>query len=209
MTQYLSFVALAAVLAIAPGPDSLLTLRSTLIGGRRRGAWTAIGILVANIVQGVLAASGLGAILVHAETVFRIIKWAGAAYLAYLGFLAIRAAWRMRSADGAAVETSAATRRGTWSAARQGFLCNITNPKVLAFNIAVLPQFVGAHAGVATLLTYALTLSAVGSIVLIGLVAVAGVASRVLQRVTVRRSIEGATGVVMLGFATALAAESS
>ncbi|MBB2894004.1 LysE family translocator [Flexivirga oryzae] len=208
MTQYLSFVALAAVLAIAPGPDSLLTLRSTLLGGRRRGAWTAAGILVANIVQGVVAASGLGALLMHAETAFRIIKWAGAVYLAYLGFLAIRAAWRMRSADGP-VEAKMVTRRSPWSAAWQGFLCNITNPKVLAFNIAVLPQFVGEHASVATLLTYALTLAAVGSIVLVGLVAVAGLASRVLQRLTVRRSIEGATGVVMLGFATALAAESS
>lgn len=208
MTQYLSFVALALLLAIAPGPDSLLTLRSTLIGGRRRGAWTAGGILIANIVQGVLAASGLGAILVHAETVFRIIKWAGAAYLAYLGFLAIRAAWRMRS-GGVPVEAGLPKQRSPWTAARQGFLCNITNPKVLAFNIAVLPQFVGEHASVTTLLTYALTLAAVGSIVLVGLVAVAGVASRVLQRVSVRRSIEGTTGVVMLGFAAGLVAESS
>lgn len=208
MTQYLSFVALAAVLAIAPGPDSLLTLRSTLIGGRRRGSWTVAGILIANIVQGVLAASGLGAILMHAETVFRIIKWAGAVYLAYLGLLAIRAAWRMRSADEVR-EARLPARRSPWTAARQGFLCNITNPKVLAFNIAVLPQFVGEHANVATLLTYALTVAAVGSVVLVGLVAAAGVASRALQRVTVRRSIEGATGAVMLGFATALAAESS
>lgn len=207
MTQYLSFVALALVLAIAPGPDSLLTLRSTLVGGRRRGAWTVVGILVANVVQGVLAASGLGAILVHAETVFRIIKWAGAAYLAYLGFLAIRAAWRMRKAD-APADTVPALRRSPWSAARQGFLCNITNPKVLAFNIAVLPQFVGEHASVATLLTYAMTLAAVGSVVLVALVSVAGLATRVLQRITVRRSIEGATGVVMLGFASALVAES-
>ncbi|WP_446666814.1 LysE family translocator [Flexivirga sp. B27] len=207
MTQYLSFVALALLLAIAPGPDSLLTLRSTLIGGRRRGAWTVIGILVANVVQGVLAASGLGAILVHAETLFRIIKWAGAAYLAYLGFLAIRAAWRMRNAD-APAEGVMPVRRSPWSAARQGFLCNITNPKVLAFNIAVLPQFVGEHASVATLLTYAMTLAAVGSVVLVALVAVAGIATRVLQRLTVRRSIEGATGVVMLGFASALVAES-
>lgn len=52
MTQYLSFVALAMVLAIAPGPDSLLTLRSTLLGGRRRGGWTVVGILIANVVQG-------------------------------------------------------------------------------------------------------------------------------------------------------------
>lgn len=207
MTQYLSFVALAMVLAIAPGPDSLLTLRSTLIGGRRRGAWTVVGILVANVVQGVLAASGLGAILVHAETVFRVIKWAGAAYLAYLGFLAIRAAWRMRSAEGTP-EAVLPLRCGPWSAAQQGFLCNITNPKVLAFNIAVLPQFVGEHASVATLLTYAMTLAAVGSVVLVALVAVAGIATRVLQRITVRRSIEGATGVVMLGFAGALVAES-
>ena len=154
-----------------------------------------------------LAASGLGAILVHAETVFRIIKWAGAAYLAYLGFLAIRAAWRMRNTD-TPTDTLPTLRRSPLSAARQGFLCNITNPKVLAFNIAVLPQFVGHHASVAALLTYAMTLTVVGCVVLVALVSVAGIATRVLQRVTVRRSIEGATGVVMLGFASALVVES-
>ncbi|YAL83953.1 LysE family translocator [Dermacoccaceae bacterium W4C1] len=208
MAQYLSFVALAAVLALAPGPDSLLTLRSALLGGRRRGWWTIAGISAAGVLQGVVAASGLGALLVRAETVFQLIKWLGALYLLFLGVQAIRSAWRMRDADLDAVAPAA---RGTrpWAVARQGFLTNITNPKVLAFNIAVLPQFVGTDASLARLLAYALTLAVVGTLVLVVLVSVAGLAARQLQRLRVRRGIEGATGAVMIGFAGALALESS
>lgn len=208
MSQYLSFVALAAVLAIAPGPDSLLTLRSTLLGGRERGIWTILGITCAGTIQGILAASGLGALLVRAEAVFRVVKWIGALYLLFLGVQAIRSAWRMRHAD-LSVDAPVGGSTRPWAAARQGFLTNITNPKVLAFNIAVLPQFVGTHASIGTLLAYALTLTVVGTVVLLVLMAVAGAAARQLQRLTVRRAIEGATGAVMIGFAGALVAESS
>ena len=93
------------------------------------------------------------------------------------------------------------------TAMRQGFICNITNPKVLAFNLAVLPQFVGAGQGVPVLLAYALTLVAVGAVVLLTLVQLGSLASARLARPGFRRSIDGATGFVMLGFATALAVE--
>ncbi|KNX37506.1 LysE family translocator [Luteipulveratus halotolerans] len=204
MSQYLAFVAFAAMLAIAPGPDSFLTLRSTVAGGRRRGMLTASGIFVANIVQGTLVACGLGAVLARSEAVFAVIRWAGVAYLLYLGVTTLRAALRR---DAAAWDAGAGTSRRGWVPVWQGFLCNITNPKVLAFNLALLPQFVGPGAGVPVLLGYALTLAVLGAVVLLAIVWAADAASSLLRRRRVRRGVEGATGAVMLGFAGALAAE--
>ena len=204
MGHYLSFLAFALALALVPGPDMLLTMRSTVVGGRRRGLWTLLGIGVANVVQGVLAGSGLGAIIHASQPAFEAIRWAGVAYLVYLGVRALVAAARHAEAGDA---TEAVTGGRRWAAARTGFLCNITNPKVLAFNLAVLPQFVGRHAALPQLMLYALTLTAVGVAVLLVVVAAAGAARRVLTSRRARRRLEGAAGLVFLGFATGLAAE--
>lgn len=206
MSQYLTFLALAALVAIAPGPDTLLTLRATVTGGHFRGIYTALGVCTAGAAQGVLAASGLGALIVHAEPVFQAIRWAGVVYLAFLGVQALRAAWRTVELVEEAEQASPRT-RSRLKAMGQGFLCNITNPKVLVFNLAVLPQFVGSGAGFGQLLAYALTLTAVGAMVLLLIVGVAGAARRAWARRGVRQAVEGGTGLVMLGFAGALAAD--
>lgn len=205
MSTYVSFVLFAALLAMAPGPDTFLTLRASVVGGRRRGIVTAAGITTAGAAQGVLAATGLGAVLAAAEPVFLAVRWAGVAYLTWLGVTAIRDALRRDGSVWAVGEGTAQVRDRT--AFRQGFVCNITNPKVLAFNLAVLPQFVGDGEGLPALLAYALTLVAIGAVVLGVVVWVASKAARSLVRPTFRRSVDGVTGVVMLGFANALAAE--
>jgi threonine/homoserine/homoserine lactone efflux protein len=90
-------------------------------------------------VQGTAAACGLGALIVRAQPAFEAIKWAGVAYLALLGAQAIRSAIRGRYT---AVDGGQPTAAGlTFTGWRQGFLSNITNPKVLVFYLAVLPQF--------------------------------------------------------------------
>lgn len=206
METYLSFLLFAAVLAVAPGPDTLLTLRSTVVGGRRRGLLTAAGITAAGAVQGILAATGLGALIAHAEPVFLAIRFAGVLYLTWLGFSALRSALRR---DGSVWQIGGSAAPVPWHAAfRQGFLCNITNPKVLAFNLAVLPQFVSPGQGLPMLMAYALTLVAVGAVVLVSVVELARYVSDHLARPAFRRGIDGTTGVVMLGFAGALAVES-
>lgn len=204
MSEYQSLVVFAALLAAAPGPDTL-TLRATVLGGRARGITTAAGITAAGALQGVLAATGLGAVLAHAEPVFLVVRWAGVAYLVWLGANALRDALRRDGSVWAVGEGPGVFRART--AFRQGFVCNITNPEVLAFNLAVLPQFVGAGQGIPALLLYALTLVAIGAVVLLAVVWVAGKAATALSRPSLRRSVDGATGVVMLGLATALAVE--
>ncbi|AKU16490.1 LysE family translocator [Luteipulveratus mongoliensis] len=205
MSQYLAFVAFAAMLALAPGPDSLLTLRNTVVGGRARGFATLLGISAASAVQGLLVATGLSALLVRAEQVFLVVRWAGVLYLLYLGISALRAACRRHGPGWEASERRAVG--GRWVVIRQGFLCNITNPKVLMFNLAVLPQFVGSDAGWSVLVAYAFTLMAIGSVVLVVVVLAADAAGRWLRRSRVRRLVDAGTGLVMLGFAGGLAAE--
>jgi len=205
VATYLSFLLFVVLLAVAPGPDTFLTLRASVLGGRRRGLWTAFGTLTGCAIQGVLAATGLGAVITHAEPVFEAIRWAGVAYLTWLGFTALRSALSRDQAAWAVGGSAATVRRRV--AFRQGFVCNMTNPKVLAFNLAVLPQFVAPGDGMPVLLAYAMTLVAVGAVVHLAVIEVANAAATRLVRPAFRRGVDGTTGAVMLGFATALAVE--
>lgn len=206
MTTYLSFLALVLVITIAPGPDSALTLRAALVRGRGAGIVTMAGVSVAGAVQGLLAAGGLGAIIVASEPLFLTVKWVGAAYLLWLGGHALWTAWKgdfATEGEDAVPGVRARSARGKIFA--QGFLCNLTNPKVLAFNLAVLPQFVGDGAGVSVLALYALSLVALGALWLTALVVLADRARVVLSAPRVRRRIEGAMGAAMIGFSAKVA----
>lgn len=207
MAQYLTFLALVSVVTLAPGPDTFLTLRNTATAGRTAGIATLIGICVAAAVQGLLAATGLGALIVHAEPVFQAIKWAGVCYLLYLGVMAIRSALRGAESWDAPSDDPRARRSTSIKMFRMGFLCNITNPKVLVFNLAVLPQFVGPGSDVWQLLTYALSLPLLGAAFLLLIAFLAGAVATHLKRTRVRQALDAAVGTVMIGFAGALAAE--
>ena len=202
MATYLSFLALVLVITIAPGPDTALTLRAALVRGRGAGLLTMAGVSCACAVQGLLAAGGLGAIIVASEPLFLTVKWVGAAYLLWLGGHALWTAWRGDFSAEAAREPES---RGRGRLFAQGFLCNITNPKVLAFNLAVLPQFVGDGAGLPVLALYALSLVALGSLYLSTLVLLADRARSFVSAPRVRRRIEGGMGAAMIGFSATVA----
>ncbi len=205
-TTYGSFLVFAVALVLVPGPDFAVTTRNTLAGGRTRGAWTAVGISTSNAVQGLAAAAGLGALVVRSQPLFEAIRWAGVAYLLYLGLQALRSAAAGRYADdgdGGPADRSPQRLAG-W---RQGFLSNITNPKVLVFYLAVLPQFIGPDAGVPALVLLALSHAVLSLLYLLLLVAGMHRARAVLGRRRVRRTLDAATGAVLLGFGVRLATE--
>ncbi|MGY1710694.1 LysE family translocator [Geodermatophilus sp. SYSU D00758] len=204
MAGYGAFVAFAVVLVLVPGPDFAVVVKNTLSGGRQRGAWSAVGVTSSNAVQGVAAAAGLAALVVRVEPVFQTVRWLGIAYLAWLGVQALRSAVRGRYP----VLPSGGSLPGQALAGwRQGFLSNITNPKVLAFYLAVLPQFLGPGAPVAVLAAFALT-HAVLSLAWL-LVVVTGLhrARAVLSRRPVRRALDAVTGCALLGFGARLAVQ--
>jgi threonine/homoserine/homoserine lactone efflux protein len=199
-STYGSFLIFAVVLVLVPGPDFAVITKNTLAGGRRRGSWSAAGVASSNAVQGLAAAAGLGALVTRAQPVFQAIKWAGICYLAYLGVQALRSALagRYTEADSAA---------GPGAGWRQGFLSNITNPKVLVFYLAVLPQFLGPDAPLSALLVLALSHAALSLLYLLMVVAGLTRARRLLARRNVRRALDAATGTALLGFSAKLATE--
>jgi threonine/homoserine/homoserine lactone efflux protein len=201
---YGSFLVFAIVLVLVPGPDFAVVTRNTLTGGRRRGAWSAAGVASSNAVQGVAAVVGLGAIIVRVQPVFETIKWAGIAYLLFLAVQAFRSAIRGKYQDvGAGARAEGQGMRG-W---RQGFLSNITNPKVLVFYLAVLPQFLGPHAAILVLLVFALSHAVLSLSYLLVLVTGLSRARQALARRRVRRTLDVATGTALFGFGVRLAAE--
>jgi threonine/homoserine/homoserine lactone efflux protein len=206
-SSYGSFLVFAVVLVLVPGPDFTVVTKNTLAAGRWRGAWSAGGVAVSNAVQGTAAATGLGAVIVRVQPLFEAIKWAGVAYLAFLGVQAVRSAVR---GDYPSLGTDAAGRRAAGAALggwRQGFLSNITNPKVLVFYLAVLPQFLGGGGGTPTLLVFALSHAVLSLTYLLVLTTFLDRLRGVLTRRRVRRGLDAATGTALLGFSVRLAAE--
>ncbi|GAA3574361.1 LysE family translocator [Amycolatopsis ultiminotia] len=202
---YGGFVAMMMLLAIVPGPDSMVVLKNALSGGVRGGAWTCGGVLVANVLQGTAAALGLGAVVTSAQPVFETVKWLGVAYLCYLGFQALRGAWR---GDYASLTQSRQARRSAFRRWREGFLSNVTNPKVLVLYLSVLPQFlVPGVTTTADALLLGYTIAAAGAVWQVLLLLLVHHVRSWLERRRVRRALDGVTGTVLLGFGAALAWE--
>ncbi|HMO48198.1 MAG TPA: LysE family translocator [Rubrivivax sp.] len=136
------FMAATLLLNATPGVDLLLTVTRTAQGGARAGAMAALGIAAGCAVHALAAAFGLAALLAWSATAFTLIKWAGAAYLAWLGVGLLRDAWR-GGVRGAAVPR--APQASASADFRRGLLTNLLNPKVALFMLAFLPQFVPAQ----------------------------------------------------------------
>ena len=194
-------IVVVAVVA-TPGVDVLVTLRNTLTAGRRAGFGTVLGVGAGSAVQGVLASVGVGALIVRVQPLFQAIKWAGVAYLVWLGVSALRSAvaGRYAQVDGA---VDAGMARGF----RTGALTNLTNPKMLVFYLALLPQFVEPTAPVAVWLGHALMLPLIGCAWLAVIVLGASKARETLLRRRTRRVIDAVSGAFLVGFAAKLARE--
>jgi threonine/homoserine/homoserine lactone efflux protein len=127
------FIAAGLLLNLTPGPDMLFVAGSSAAHGRRAGVMASLGVGAGCLVHTLLAAVGLSALLAASTLAFDIVKWAGAAYLVWIGIGMLRR--RDAAAAGPAI---VAPRRVFW----QGALTNTLNPKVALFFLAFLPQFI-------------------------------------------------------------------
>jgi threonine/homoserine/homoserine lactone efflux protein len=133
-TLFLAFLLAAWVLILTPGPDMLFVIGQTLSGGAGRGWAALLGIGTGALVHVALAVSGIAALLAASPALFDALRVAGAIYLLWLAWGALRSAWR----GGAEMRPAAPARL----AFRDGLVTNLTNPKVVLFFLAFLPQFV-------------------------------------------------------------------
>jgi RhtB (resistance to homoserine/threonine) family protein len=213
--DYWTYLGFAVLLVLAPGPDFAVVTKNCLAygrQGRRPGLATSFGVVSSLLIQGGAAALGVAAIIVRSATAFTVLKVVGAAYLGYLGVQALRAALNRRREPGAVAPEQAGAAAVTVDARvlartfRQGFLSNITNPKVLAFYLSLLPQFVDPdRAVVPQVLILALTHAVLALLWLLVVVFVLDRLRRIMQRPRVRRTLEGLTGLALVGFGIRLA----
>jgi threonine/homoserine/homoserine lactone efflux protein len=205
LTQLPLFMAATLVLNATPGVDLLLTVTRSAQGGARAGAMAALGIAAGCAVHALAAAFGLAALLAWSAHAFTLLKWAGAAYLGWLGLGMLRAAWRGAPAQAAA--PGRADRASAWADFRRGLLTNLLNPKVALFMLAFLPQFIPAglaHKTPAFLLLGALFV-AQGLIFLLAVVALTARLSRLSLLARSGRGLQGFSGLLFLVLAARLA----
>ena len=137
-----AFVLASVVLIVIPGPSVLFVIGRSLALGRLGGLLSVVGNALGMVPLVAAVALGVGALVAQSVVIFTIIKFAGALYLVYLGIQAIR-----HRADAAAAVNGEVATRSHWRQLGEGFIVGVTNPKTIAFFVAVLPQFVDFTAG--------------------------------------------------------------
>jgi len=201
----LAFLGISALVIATPGPDTAITIRNSLVGGRAAGLATAAGVATGQAIWAFATSAGIAALLVASEPLFLAVKYAGAAYLVWLGLQSLRAAWRA-APRGHTAAMPARPGLAPAAAFHQGVLSDLGNPKMAAFFTSLLPQFAGAanFEGLAALgLVFSL-------MTLLWLAAYALAVARVgnwLRRPTIRRTLEGITGAALVGLGLKLATE--
>lgn len=139
----LAFFAVALLIAMTPGPDNLFVLIVAATKGRRSGILVVLGLCTGLVVHTLAVAFGLAALFAVSALAFTVLKFVGAAYLLYLAWQAWRAPVHANAGCGVPVET----RTVAWRLFARGVVTDLTNPKVVLFFIAFLPQFVRPEAG--------------------------------------------------------------
>ncbi|WP_326692112.1 LysE family translocator [Streptomyces sp. NBC_01795] len=205
-----TFSLMVGLLTLTPGLDTALVLRTAALGHRRRAWGVVLGIQSGTVVWGVLTSLGVTALLTASHLAYETLRLAGAAYLVWMGGRLLWATWRhsvdecpKTSGSGAEAKTGAGTLLGGW---RQGIATNLLNPKMGAFYVAVLPQFIPAdasHLASGVLLAGVHILLAV--VWACALITLAHVLRDRLQRPSARRCLDRITGTVIAAFGLRLA----
>lgn len=136
---WLSLVLVCLLGAMSPGPSLVVVLRETVVNGRIHGVVAGVAHACGVAIWALLTINGLALIVTEHQMLFRLISWAGAAYLAWMGFQA----WR-HAGKGAAFQTPTGKPHTLWQTARSGFLISMMNPKLALFFTALFSQFVTA-----------------------------------------------------------------
>jgi len=201
---FATFALAAGLIVLIPGPDTLVVLRGILLQGRRSAAMTALGVLTGLVVWVTAAAFGLTALLRASHDGYLFLRLAGAAYLLFIGVQALRSRVLGQPVEMAATTRPALVGRGF----RAGLTTDLLNPKVGVFFITFLPAFIPRGVPVAP------TTFALGAIFVAETAAYFAVMLVFVRRLTawldrdsVRRRLNRATGLVLIGFGIRLAVE--
>ena len=199
---WLAFAAASAILLAIPGPTILLVTAYAIGAGRKVALWMTLGVFLGDLLAISLAVLGLGALLMASAMLFTLLKWAGGAYLVWLG-------WKLMTAPaaGGAPDARRAEKSGPTMCAH-AFAVTATNPKSIVFFIAFLPQFVSPSAPAAPqLLTMVATFTLLGALNALVYALAAGTLRERIRRPSVMRWMNrgGGGALIAMGLATILA----
>jgi homoserine/homoserine lactone efflux protein len=172
LSVWITYFIATLVLSITPGPGVFSSISAGLHHGFRLGWWNALGMQAANVIWVSLVSLGLGALLIASETLFTAVKWAGVAYLIYLGVVTWRAPVR-------GFEDTPDDAHSARDVFLRGFLVNATNPKGIIFFAAILPQFIDVARPQLT--QYAILAATTFVVDLVTMMGYTALASRVLR----------------------------
>ncbi|MFI6519004.1 LysE family translocator [Spirillospora sp. NPDC050679] len=209
LESLIAFTGAAVLIALAPGPSTVVIMRESMRSGRRAGLATTLGNEAGVLAWGVAAALGLSALLAASRLAYDGLRIVGAVVLVYFG---ARALWQARKGapaggpeegrDGAAGPVP------VWRCFRLGLVTNFANPKAGVFAVSFLPQFVPEGRPVmATLVLLSVLWALIDLVWYTVVVWLVGAAKQVLGRPGVRRRLEQVSGVVLVGLGVRLAAE--
>ncbi|WP_433204254.1 LysE family translocator [Nocardia sp. CA-107356] len=201
--QVLALSGVMLVGAMSPGPDFVIVTRNAAVSGRRAGVASAIGIALGVFVWSVVTAIGVAGLLAASAVTFTVLKLIGAGYLAVLGLRALLAARR----GNYPVQIPELKSHGTVHAFRQGLLCNLLNPKVAVFFLALLPQFLPAQPSTIDTLELGVVTTTVCLAWFTLLAVGVGALRHVLNRQRVRRAIDATMGTFMVALGIRIAVQ--
>lgn len=207
--EILMFTAVALMIVMVPGVDSLLVLKNTMIHGKKAGFFTMVGIVVALFVWTTLAVLGLATIISQSMVVFLFIKYAGAAYLVYLGIQSWRAKAQNIALQEKATPKDKRIRNASLSCMFQGITTDLLNPKTLLLYVTLMPQFIQPDFNVNSQLIVLAGILIVLSIIWLGIVifVINGIRKWFMQP-AVQSAFNKITGVLLIGIGVRLAKES-
>lgn len=196
---WIAYVVAYLVISLIPGPSVLLVIGQSLSRGTRAALACVVGDLSGGVVVMTASYLGLGLILAASSSAFMILKWAGVAYMAYLGISQILAARRLTEIGDVPVSST----RGSLGA---GFLTGVLNPKAIMFYMAFLAQFIDPSAPqIPQFLILLITSAVIVGVVLGGYALLAAQISQRLRSVQARKKVGYAGGACLLGGSAVMA----
>jgi threonine/homoserine/homoserine lactone efflux protein len=198
ITHFWAFLGVSAIVIATPGQDTALTIRNTLLGGRRSGVFTAVGVSGGQAVWALATSAGVAAVLQASEPAFVAVKLAGAAYLVLLGLQTLVPALRPGRSR------PKASPRGR--PLRQGLVSNLGNPKMAIFFTSLLPQF-ATRPAFGALLFLGLVFCSLTFVWLTSYAFAVAKAGDFLRRTRARRALDALTGAALVALGLRVASE--
>lgn len=206
LDQLVAFTLVSVAVIVVPGPDLLLVLKNATRGGTRGAAFTALGVMTGNMVLAVISVAGLSALLLASPTLFAVVRIAGGIYLMYLGIQALRSYVKQRKVHAETTtpdpspDPPATVADRPVISYRQGLICNLLNPKVAVFYVALIPQFyLPGFSDLGQQAVFAALFWGMGALWYVVLVGALSLLMKVIKSPKFSRIAEGVSGVALIG----------